>query len=129
MAPFRKHIFICVNQREPNDPRGSCSPDGSDRLQKAFKKALAERGAGRDVRANKSGCLDQCEHGPTVVVYPDTVWYGGVTEADVNEIIDSHIIGGVPVARLRLADECINAASCPHKPRRAPSAPSTRPAP
>ena len=124
MAPFHKHIFICVNQREPGHPRGSCTPDGNERMQKAFKKALAERGVARNVRANKSGCLDQCEHGPTVVVYPDAVWYGGVTEADIAEIIDSHIIGGVPVARLRLADECINTANCPHKPRRALSAPS-----
>ena len=85
-------------------------------MQKAFKKALAERGVKR-VRANKSGCLDQCEHGPTVVVYPDAVWYGGVTEADIAEIIESHLIGGVPVERLRLADACINAVRCPHKPR------------
>ena len=62
-------------------------------------------------------------------MYPETVWYGGVTEADIDEIIESHIIGGVPVERLRLADECINSASCPHKPRRAPSAPSAPPAP
>ena len=127
MTPFRKHIFICVNQREPENPRGSCSPDGSERLQKAFKKALAERGVARHVRANKSGCLDQCEHGPTVVVYPDTVWYGGVTEADIAEIIDSHIVGGIPVARLRLADECINTASCPHKPRKTLPAPAAPP--
>jgi (2Fe-2S) ferredoxin len=118
MAPFEKHIFICCNQREPGHARGSCNPAGDDYLQKAFKKALAERGLNRRVRANKSGCLDQCEHGPTVVVYPDTVWYGGVTEADIDEIIDRHIVGGTPVARLRLPDECINAASCPHKPRR-----------
>ena len=118
MAPFQKHIFICVNQREPENPRGSCAPDGSERLQKAFKKALADRGVSRSVRANKSGCLDQCEHGPTVVVYPDTVWYGGVTEADVDEIVDSHIVRGVPVERLRLADACINTATCAHKPRR-----------
>ena len=67
------------------------------------------------MRANKSGCLDQCEHGPTVVVYPDTVFYGFVTEADIDEIIDSHLIGGQPVERLRLADECINTTTCPHK--------------
>jgi (2Fe-2S) ferredoxin len=52
------------------------------------------------------------------VVYPDAVWYGAVTEADVAEIVDSHIVGGVPVARLRLADECVNSAFCAHKPRR-----------
>ena len=87
-------------------------------LQKAFKQALAERGLQRRVRANKAGCLDQCEHGPTVVVYPDAVWYGGVTASDVAEIVDRHLVGGEPVARLRLADACVNAATCDHKPRR-----------
>jgi (2Fe-2S) ferredoxin len=117
MPPFQRHIFICCNQRPLDHPRGSCDPDADDALQKAFKKALAERGLNRNIRANKSGCLDQCEHGPTVVVYPDMVWYGFVRESDISEIIDSHIVGGVPVSRLRLADECINTASCPHKPR------------
>ena len=50
-----------------------------------------------------SGCLDQCEHGPTVVVYPDAVWYGRVTAADVDEIIESHIVNGKPVERLMIA--------------------------
>jgi (2Fe-2S) ferredoxin len=62
-----------------------------------------------------SGCLDQCEHGPTVVVYPDAVWYGGVTPNDVDEIIESHIVNGKPVERLMLAEDCINASSCPHR--------------
>ena len=92
MAPFERHIFICCNQRESGHPRGSCNPNADDWLQKAFKQALAERGLQRRVRANKSGCLDQCEHGPTVVVYPDTVWYGRVTEADIPDIIDQHIV-------------------------------------
>jgi (2Fe-2S) ferredoxin len=118
MAPFERHIFICCNQREPGHPRGCCDPDASDHLQKVFKKALAERGLNRRVRANRSGCLDQCEHGPTVVVYPDGVWYGGVTEDDVAEIVEAHIARGEPVERLRLADECINTATCPHKPRK-----------
>jgi (2Fe-2S) ferredoxin len=117
MAPFEQHIFICCNTREPGHPRGSCDPDADGGLQKAFKKALAERGLNRRVRANKSGCLDQCEHGPTVVVYPDAVWYGFVREDDIDEIIDSHIVGGTPVARLQLPDACVNTASCPHKPR------------
>ena len=117
MAPFDTHIFICCNQREPGHPRGCCNPDADDRLQKAFKKALAERGLTKRVRANKSGCLDQCEHGPTVVVYPDTVWYGRVTEADIAEIIEQHIVGGQPVTRLRLPDTCINTPTCAHKPR------------
>ena len=80
-----------------------------------LKKKLAERGLKGRVRANKAGCLDQCEHGPNMVVYPDAVWYGRVTAADLDEIIDSHILGGVPVARLQIADSCLNAPSCPHR--------------
>jgi (2Fe-2S) ferredoxin len=60
------------------------------------------------VRANKSGCLDQCELGPTVAVYPDGVFYGGVRPEDVDEIIESHIIHGQPVERLRISDEILN---------------------
>ena len=84
--------------------RGSCDPDGSEALQKAFKKALAERGINRRIRANKSGCLDQCERGPTVVVYPEGIWYGRVTLDDVDEIVDAHIVGGRPVARLLMPE-------------------------
>jgi (2Fe-2S) ferredoxin len=87
-------------------------------LQKAFKKKLSEHGIRGDVvRANKSGCLEQCEHGPTVVVYPEAIWYGFVKGEDVEEIVASHIVGNQPVERLRLADSCINAVTCPHKPR------------
>jgi (2Fe-2S) ferredoxin len=124
MAPFEKHIFICCNQRPLDHLRGSCDPDADDGLQKAFKKALAERGLNRRVRANKSGCLDQCEHGPTVVVYPYAVWYGGVREEDITEIIEQHVIGGAPVERLRLPDTCINTATCPHRPRPAVMTPA-----
>jgi (2Fe-2S) ferredoxin len=53
--------------------------------------------------------------GPNVVVYPDAVWYGHVTEADVEEIIESHILGGKLVERLRLADSCLNTATCEHR--------------
>ena len=67
------------------------------------------------VRINKSLCLDQCEHGPTVVVYPEAVWYGFVRPEDAAEIVEQHLVGGRPVERLRLADECINTKSCPHR--------------
>lgn len=117
MPRFVHHIFVCINQREPGSPRGCCNPSGTAELHKAFKDALAARGLKTAVRANKAGCLDQCEHGPNVVVYPDEVWYGGVQPADVPEIIESHILGGTPVERLRLKDECINTANCEHKNR------------
>jgi (2Fe-2S) ferredoxin len=102
-----KHIFICMNQREAGHPRGCCDPTGQGELQRLFKTKLAQRGL-KNVRANKSGCLDQCELGPTVVVYPEAVWYGSVKPQDVDEIIDSHIIGGAPVARLIIPDALLN---------------------
>lgn len=87
-------------------------------MYRAFKAALAQRGVQGRVRANKAGCLDQCEHGPNVVIYPEAVWYGNVSLGDVEEIIDSHILGDRPVERLRIRETCLNAESCPHKPRR-----------
>jgi (2Fe-2S) ferredoxin len=104
---FDKHIFICMNQREPGHPRGCCDPTGQGELQRLFKIKLAQRGV-KNVRANKSGCLDQCELGPTVVVYPEAVWYGSVKPEDVDEIIESHIIGGTPVSRLVIPDAILN---------------------
>ncbi len=118
MPKFEKHVFICTNQRPEGHPRGCCDPTAQAELQRAFKVRVAQRGLKTSVRANKSGCLDQCEHGPTVVVYPEAVWYGHVTLADVDEIVESHLVGNRPVERLMLAEECINAAECPHKPRR-----------
>jgi (2Fe-2S) ferredoxin len=118
MAKFKHHIFICTNQRPPENSRGCCDPEGQAALQLLFKKELATRGLKSSVRANKAGCLDQCEHGPNVVIYPEGVWYGGVRPEDVVELIQSHILNGVPVARLRLRDECINTEICEHRPRR-----------
>ena len=117
MPKFEKHIFVCGNQRPQGHPRGCCDPSGQAELQKSFKKRLAEYGLKGRVRANQAGCLDQCEHGPNVVVYPEGVWYGGVTLADVDEICQSHIAGGKPVARLMMKDECINGA-CEHRMQR-----------
>lgn len=117
MAAYERHIFVCTNQRPEGHPRGCCDPENNAALQGKFKKALADHGLKGRVRANRAGCLDQCEHGPTVVVYPDNVWYGFVTSDDVAEIVESHIAGGVPVERLRLPDACLNTPRCPHKPR------------
>src|SRR5580698_3031789 len=115
MAKFEHHIFVCGNQRPAGHPRGCCDPQGDAHLQKVFKQKLAALGVKGKVRANQSGCLDQCEHGPTVVVYPEAVWYGHVTDADVEEIVQSHIVEGKPVERLRLADSCLNTATCEHR--------------
>ncbi|MBL8203473.1 MAG: (2Fe-2S) ferredoxin domain-containing protein [Blastocatellia bacterium] len=115
MPKFEHHIFICTNQRPPENPRGCCDPAGLGQLQLLFKKELAARGVKGKIRANKAGCLDQCEHGPTVVVYPDAVWYSGVTVDDVPEIVESHLINGVPVARLQMREACLNTQQCEHR--------------
>jgi (2Fe-2S) ferredoxin len=99
---LEKHIFICTNRRDPGNPKGSCAAKGSEEVREAFKKLVHERDLRGRMRANAAGCLDQCERGVTVVIYPEQCWYGGVTAADVPEIVESHLIAGVPVERLRM---------------------------
>jgi len=100
--PFRKHVFVCLNERPPDSPKGDCTRKGSPALLKAFKEALRARGLDDEIRANKAGCLDNCENGCSAVVYPKGVWYGRVTVADVEAIVEKHLISGEPVERLRL---------------------------
>src|SRR4051812_46127096 len=100
MPHFTHHIFVCENIRSEDDPRGCCGAKGSTEIRTKFKEEIKKRGLRNIVRANKSGCLDECEKGPTVVVYPEGIWYGGVGIDDVAEIMNSHIEGGKPVQRL-----------------------------
>jgi (2Fe-2S) ferredoxin len=101
---YRHHVFFCQNEREPGAPRPSCGPrggiDAADYV-KTRVKALGLAAPGK-VRVNKAGCLDRCEEGPCVVVYPEGVWYTYVDRADLDEIVQQHLVGGCPVERLRL---------------------------
>jgi len=99
---FRHHVFVCENRRDPSDTRGSCGGKGSDAIRAALKAELERRGLKKTVRANSAGCLDACAEGPTLVVYPEGVWYGRVRPEDVPEIVESHLVNGVPVERLRI---------------------------
>lgn len=106
MAFFERHLFFCLNQRDPGAARSSCAGCNAAAMHahaKARVQALGLAGVGK-VRVNKAGCLDRCEEGPVVVVYPEAVWYTYVDEHDIDEIIDAHLVGGEPVARLRLPD-------------------------
>ncbi len=105
---FNKHIFICENIRKEDHPRESCGRKNSSGIKAQFKKRLKELGIQTQVRANSAGCLDACEFGPTIVVYPEQVWYGEVSVKDVEEIIQEHIINNRPVERLRIKDKRFN---------------------
>ncbi len=118
MPKFTHHIFVCGNQRPEGHPRGCCDPEGREALRASFKQTLKQRGLRGRMRANRSGCLDQCEHGPCVVVYPEGVWYGGVALEDVSTIVEEHLLGGRPVQRLLIKESCINNRECPHRRRK-----------
>lgn len=105
MPFFQRHVFVCTNERAADHPRGSCKLKGSPEVRDALKAELKKRGISKIIRANNAGCLDQCEQGITLVVYPEQVWYGHVTLADVQEIVEKHLIGGEIVTRLLLPDQ------------------------
>jgi (2Fe-2S) ferredoxin len=108
MPPFTSHIFVCCNRREPGHSRGCCNPDGSEALRNLFKSEVKRRNLGPLVRANASGCLEQCELGPTVVIYPQGIWYGHVQLTDVDRILDETVIGGRVLEDLLIPNEMLN---------------------
>jgi (2Fe-2S) ferredoxin len=100
MGRYERHIFVCLNERPSDHPRGCCALKGSAQVRDALKSELKSRGLSAAVRANNAGCLDACEHGVTIVIYPEGIWYGKVTLEDVPEIIDRTIVGGEVIQRL-----------------------------
>jgi (2Fe-2S) ferredoxin len=102
MPPFERHIFICTNQRPNGHPRGCCQEKGSETIRECFKNEIKARGLKDKVRANAAGCLDNCELGPSVVIYPEGVWYRVQTPEDVREIMEEHIASGKVVGRLAI---------------------------
>jgi len=104
MSRYQRHIFVCTNRRPEGHPKGCCAEKGSEQVRAILKAELKKRGLSALVRANTSGCLDACEFGVSIVIYPEGIWYGGVTVADVSEIIDQHLINGRVVERLLIRD-------------------------
>jgi len=106
MSYYTKHIFFCTNQRESGATRPCCAASGAEAAFEHCKsqvKSLGIDGPGK-VRINRAGCLDRCEDGPVCVVYPEGVWYTYVDQSDIDEIVQSHLVGGQVVERLRLPD-------------------------
>ncbi|MBK8847791.1 MAG: (2Fe-2S) ferredoxin domain-containing protein [Bacteroidetes bacterium] len=98
---FEKHIFICANQREEG-ARKSCGNEHGMQLVQAFKASIKKHGIDYPIRTQRAGCLDACDTGPTIVVYPDGIYYANVQLDDVEEIVTNHLIKNEPVERLRL---------------------------
>lgn len=96
----KKHIFVCVQNRPVGHPRGSCQAKDSPSVFDAFATELRKRLPDAPFRLTNTGCLGPCDHGASVVVYPDGVLYGGVSAEDVPEIVAEHVEGGTPVTRL-----------------------------
>ena len=98
---YEVHVFCCVNERPPKHRRGCCSGKGSRQLCDYMCRRAMALGLDR-VRVNHAGCLNRCELGPTMVIYPEGVWYTYRDEKDIDEILRSHVKGGVLIERLLL---------------------------
>lgn len=99
MAYYRYHVFFCTNQRDAN--RQCCGQCGASDMRDYLKRRVRELGLA-GVRINTSGCLGRCAEGPTIAVYPDSVWYTYADPVDLEEILREHLTYGRIVERLRL---------------------------
>ena len=104
MAKPERHVLVCLNTRPPGNPKGSCGEKGSEEVFDTLKRMVKERGLGDRVIVNRTNCLKHCSRGITLAVYPDNVWYGGVTLADLDEIYARHLVEGRTVERLLMPD-------------------------
>lgn len=95
---YKKHIFICTNQR--NDGRRCCGEEHGLKLVAEMKRLLKEKGINKEIRAQRAGCLDACDYGPSMVVYPEGVFYGKVQLGDIEQIVNEHLINNNIVERL-----------------------------
>lgn len=104
MPGFKRHVFVCLNERDPGDPVGCCLHRGSEQIFKVLKAGAVKHGLKGIVRINRAGCLDHCEFGPSVVIYPEGTWYHVPTVDDAKEILERHIVGGEIVERLLMSN-------------------------
>ena len=101
---YSRHVFCCTNVRPAGHPRGCCAGKGAEKLRNYMKARAKELGL-EGVRINAAGCLDRCELGPTMVIYPEGVWYHYQTTEDLDEILETHVVKGGRVERLMLIPE------------------------
>jgi len=101
---FQAHIFVCCNRRPDGHKRGSCAASGSEALRDYMKSRAKELGL-KGVRVNQAGCLDRCEFGPTLVIYPEGIWYQVRSREDVDEVLTAHLVEGGRARRLMLTEK------------------------
>ena len=99
---FEKHVFCCINKRAKSNTRGCCSLKDSERLQTELKIKIKDLKLNKKIRINKSGCLDRCNVGPVMVIYPEGVWYSFKNSKDIDEILNSHLLNNKIVERLKI---------------------------
>ena len=105
MAKPIKHVLVCTQARPPNHPRGSCGANGSAVVLQEFSQQFEKRGLWGKYALTGTGCIGPCGNGPSVLVYPEGIMYGGVNKDDVAAIIEEHLLGDKPVERLQAAAE------------------------
>jgi (2Fe-2S) ferredoxin len=98
---FDAHLFVCCNRRPDGHRRGSCAARGSEPLRDYMKARAKELGI-QNIRVNSAGCLDRCELGPCLVIYPEGTWYGVKTREDVDLVLQRHMVEGGRVDHLML---------------------------
>ena len=103
MSYYQRHVFFCVNQREPGAV--CCNNHDAQAMRDYAKgriKSLRLDTKNKRVRINNAGCLDRCNEGPVIVIYPEDIWYTYVDKEDIDEIIEEHLKNGRVVERLRI---------------------------
>ena len=100
---YQAHVFVCCNRRPDGHKRGSCAARGSEALRDYMKARAKELGL-PGVRVNMAGCLDRCEFGPVMVIYPEGIWYKVETKSDIDEVLETHLCQKGRVQRLLLTE-------------------------
>ena len=103
MSYYKYHVFFCTNQRAPGE--SCCNNHDSLEMCNYMRSRVKEVGnrLPHKVRINTAGCMNRCDLGPVLVVYPEAIWYTFVDQKDIDDVIDNHLIAGQPVKRLMLA--------------------------
>ena len=113
MPPYEHHVFVCTHHRPETSSHPACTMTGESEFLNRLKELVAEAGIRSRVRINRAGCLGRCKSRAVAVVYPEGIWYGGVTAADAEELFREHLLGNRPVERLKIPADKL--AVCSHE--------------